>query len=206
MSALFVLRHGQTEFNLQHRVQGRCDSPLTLLGVEQAHAAGRWIAAQGVRFDRMCTSPLGRARSTLEVVREELRAAGALDLPPVEAVEGLEERSYGPFEGGPAEDVPSELWDPGETLVPYGGEGSVALRKRIVSAMTEIMLAPGAETVLAVSHGSATLQFKRAWEHLARCPQDVYLGNCCVLVYEFNRETCEFVNTAIVNQALCRQR
>ena len=39
MPMLYVLRHGQTEFNLQHRVQGRCDSPLTPLGVEQARAA-----------------------------------------------------------------------------------------------------------------------------------------------------------------------
>lgn len=82
MSVLYILRHGQTEYNLQHRVQGHCDSPLTPLGVEQAHAAARWIADQGVRFDRMCTSPLGRAVSTLEVVREELVARGEKDLPP----------------------------------------------------------------------------------------------------------------------------
>ena len=202
MPTLYLLRHGQTEYNLQHRVQGRCDSPLTPLGMEQAHAAARWLVGRDLRFDRMCTSPLGRARSTLEVVREEFAAAGVGDLPPVEPVEGLAERSYGPFEGGPAEDVPSELWDPGETLVPYGGEGSVALRRRVVTTLTDVMMAPGSETVLAVSHGSATLQFKLAWERTARCPQDVYLGNCCILVFEFNRETREFANTAIVNQDL----
>lgn len=202
MPTLYILRHGQTEFNLQHRVQGRCDSPLTELGVAQAHAAGKWLASQGVRFERIFSSPLGRALATAEVVREELAAAGWEDVPPVEPVDGLIERSYGPFEEGPAADVPSELWDPGETLVPYGGEGSAALRERIVATMTELMMTSGAGTVLAVSHGSATLQFKLAWEHLARCPQDVHLGNCCILVYEFSRETREFVNTAIVNQKL----
>ena len=202
MPTLYILRHGQTEFNLQHRVQGRCDSPLTELGVAQAHAAGKWLASQGVRFERIFSSPLGRALATAEVAREELAAAGWEDVPPVEPVDGLIERSYGPFEEGPAADVPSELWDPGETLVPYGGEGSAALRERIVATMTELMMTSGAETVLAVSHGSATLQFKLAWEHLARCPQDVHLGNCCILVYEFSRETREFVNTAIVNQKL----
>ncbi|HJA28543.1 MAG TPA: histidine phosphatase family protein [Candidatus Olsenella pullicola] len=202
MPTLYILRHGQTEFNLQHRVQGQCDSPLTELGVAQAHAAGRWLGARGVRFERIFSSPLGRALATAEVAREELAAAGWEDVPPVEPVSGLIERSYGPFEEGPAADVPSELWDPGETLVPYGGEGSAALRERIVATMTELMMTSGAETVLAVSHGSATLQFKLAWEHLARCPQDVHLGNCCILVYEFSRETREFVNTAIVNQKL----
>ena len=200
MPTLYVLRHGQTEYNLQHRVQGRCDSPLTPLGVEQARAAARWIAAQGVRFDRMCTSPLGRAVATLEAVREELRAAGETDLPPIEPMNGLMERSYGPFEGGPAADVPAELWDPGETLVPYGGEGSAALRERVVAAMTEIMDAPGVERALAVCHGSATLQFKKAWEPLARCPQDVHLGNCCVLVYDYDPAARTFVCERIVNQ------
>ena len=202
MPTLYVLRHGQTEFNLQRRVQGRCDSPLTPLGVEQARAAARWLVGQGVRFDRMCTSPLGRAASTLEVVREEYRAAGEKDLPPAEPLDGLMERSYGPFEGGPVEDVPAELWDPGESLVPYGGEGSVALRKRIVAAMTEVMGAPGVETALAVCHGSATLQFKLAWERLARCPQDVHLGNCCVLVFDYDPVAHAFACEKIVNQSV----
>ena len=200
MPTLYVLRHGQTEYNLQHLVQGHCDSPLTELGVGQARAAGRWLAAQGVRFDRMCTSPLGRAVATLEAVREELRAAGEKDLPPIEPLDGLMERSYGPFEGGPASAVPAELWDPGEALVPYGGEGSAALRARVVAAMTEVMDAPGVECALAVSHGSATLQFKRAWEHLARCSQDVYLGNCCVLVYDYDPVARTFACEKIVNQ------
>ena len=200
MPTLYVLRHGQTEFNLQHRVQGRCDSPLTPLGVEQARAAGRWLAGRGVRFDRMCTSPLGRAASTLEGVREELRAAGEKDLPPVEPMDGLMERSYGAFESGPTADVPADLWDPGESLVPYGGEGSVALRERVVATMTGVMEAPGVDCALAVCHGSATLQFKLAWERLARCPQDVRLGNCCVLVFDYDSAARTFACERIVNQ------
>ena len=199
MPRLYILRHGQTEFNLQRRVQGHCDSPLTELGVEQAHAAGAWLADQGVRFERIFSSPLGRALATAEIVREELAAAG-LPAPEVEPVDGLIERSYGPFESGPAADVPAELWDPGEALVPYGGEGSAALRERIVGAITGLMHSSRAQTVLAVSHGSATLQFKRAWEHAARCPQDVHLGNCCVLVYEFDPAARTFVCEQIVNQ------
>ena len=201
MPRLYILGHGQTEVNLQHRVQGHCDSPLTELGVEQAHAAGAWLADQGVRFERIFSSPLGRALATAEIVREELAAAG-LPAPEVEPVDGLIERSYGPFESGPAADVPAELWDPGEALVPYGGEGSAALRARIVETLAELMCSSGAENVLAVSHGSATLQFKLAWERLALCPQDVRLGNCCVLVYVFDRSSRQFVCERIVNQNL----
>lgn len=201
MSRLYILRHGQTEYNLQHRVQGHCDSPLTELGVAQAHVAGAWLAAQGENYERIFSSPLGRALATAEVARGELLAAG-LPAPEVEPVDGLIERSYGPFEGGPAAEVPAELWDPGEALVPFGGEGSQALRRRIVDTMTGLMSEPGLQTVLAVCHGSATLQFKLAWERTARCPQDVHLGNCCVLVYDFDPKTRTFSCESIVNQTL----
>ena len=43
-ATLYLMRHGQTEFNVAKRVQGRCDSPLTELGRDQARAAGRWLA------------------------------------------------------------------------------------------------------------------------------------------------------------------
>ena len=130
MPKLYVLRHGQTVYNLQKRVQGHCDSPLTELGVEQARAAGRWIASERIRFDRMCSSPLGRTLATLDVVREELTAAGMTDLPPVEPVDGLIERCYGEFEGGLQSDVPADLWDPARCSSRTAGRGA----SRFVSA------------------------------------------------------------------------
>lgn len=214
MPTLYVLRHGQTEFNLQHLVQGHCDSPLTPLGERQARSAARWLADQQITFDRMCSSPLGRAAATLAIVREELERAGVgarssavpgtgagrAALPPAELLDGLIERDFGRFEGGPTSQVPADLWDPGEELVPYGGEGSGALRERIVATMTAIMERPGVETALAVCHGSAMLQFKLAWAQLARCPQDVALGNCCILVFDYDPAARAFANTALVNQ------
>ena len=71
-----------------------------------------------------------------------------------------------------------------------------------MTTLTDLMRSSGEQAVLAVSHGSATLQFKRAWEHLARCPQDVHLGNCCVLVYEFDPVALTFACEQIVNQQL----
>ena len=40
---LYLMRHGQTLFNLQHKIQGWCDSPLTELGIKQAKVAGKWF-------------------------------------------------------------------------------------------------------------------------------------------------------------------
>ena len=48
MKRLYLLRHGQTEFNVKKLVQGRCDSPLTDLGRHQAQTAAAWLKAHGV--------------------------------------------------------------------------------------------------------------------------------------------------------------
>lgn len=205
MAMLYLMRHGQTEYNVRGLVQGHCDSPLTAMGLAQAAQAGRWLAGQHVPFVRICTSPLGRAHDTATIVRGELAAAAAVDAaasepPEIEVVDGLIERDYGPFEGGPKSKVPGNLWDPGEAVVPYGGEGSAALRARMVAVLTDLMLGANGGDVLAVSHGSATRQFKLAWERLARCPQDEPIGNCCVMVYEFDPVAREFANTAICNR------
>lgn len=200
MATLYLMRHGQTELNLAGLVQGHSDSPLTELGERQAHVAGRWLAGLGVPFERMCVSPLGRTRATLAVVREELAAVRPdIGLPPVEVVDGLMERCYGEFERCPSAEVPADVWDPGEALVPFGGEGSAALRERVVSTLCQIMKGAGDGNVLAVSHGSISLQFKLANAAHARCDQDVPLSNCCVLVYDYDPATGIFTNTQIVN-------
>ncbi|MBE6469048.1 MAG: histidine phosphatase family protein [Coriobacteriaceae bacterium] len=200
MPTLYLMRHGQTEYNVAGLVQGHCDSPLTEEGVAQARAAGRWFASRGVVPTRLCSSPLGRTRATLEIVRAKLDAAPEA-LPEIEVVDGLIERSYGSLEGGSREEVPADLWNPGEEVVAYGGEGSRALRERMVRTLTGLMRASGSDSVIAVSHGSATAQFKDAWAEHARCPQDVWIGNCFILVYEFDPATGIFVNTEIADPA-----
>lgn len=203
MKHLYLMRHGQTLYNVQKLVQGRCDSPLTEAGLAQARAAGEWLAAQGVAFDRICASPIGRALNTAHTVRDVLREHMGDEslLPGVEVVDGLKERCYGIYEEGPQSQVPADVWDPGEALVEAGGEGSAALRARMVETLRTLMDGRGVRNLLAVSHGSATLQFKLAWEHLAACDQDQPLGNCCILVFDYDEDSRTFANTRIVNQA-----
>jgi broad specificity phosphatase PhoE len=75
-AAILLVRHGETEWNLQRRYQGRSDSPLTERGVAQAHAIGRLLGAlPGAASARIVTSPLGRARRTAEIIHEHLPAA-----------------------------------------------------------------------------------------------------------------------------------
>ncbi|MBM5570778.1 MULTISPECIES: histidine phosphatase family protein [Deefgea] len=71
---IYLLRHGQTEFNLERRMQGHCDSPLTELGKSQARAMGATLSALLSEPQRwhVLASPLGRAQHTAKLVLSEL--------------------------------------------------------------------------------------------------------------------------------------
>lgn len=188
MKKLYLLRHGQTEFNVKKLVQGRCDSPLTDLGRKQAGMAAAWLKAHNVVPDKVVSSPLGRAMDTASLVATELLGPDAA----VEPCEGIIERSYGTFEEGPHDALPTDVWDPGEDLIPFGGEGSHALQERMVGALTNLMGAEGIETLLAVSHGSASRQFiKAAAPEGFELPTK--LPNCAIMIFDFedSQEECD---------------
>ena len=183
MKRLYLLRHGQTEFNVKKLVQGRCDSPLTDLGRQQAGMAAAWLKAHNVTPDKVVSSPLGRAMDTASLVATELLGPDEA----VESCEGIIERCYGSFEEGPHDALPTDVWDPGEDLVPFGGEGSQALQKRMVETLTNLISAENVETLLAVSHGSASRQFIKAaapegFELPAKLP------NCAIMIFNIDEK------------------
>lgn len=188
MKKLYLLRHGQTEVNVKKLVQGRCDSPLTDLGRQQAGAAAAWLKAHNVVPDKVVSSPLGRAMDTAGLVATELLGQNAA----VEPCEGIIERCYGTFEEGPHDALSTDVWDPGEDLVPFGGEGSRALQARMVETLTNLISAKDTKTLLAVSHGSASRQFIKA-----AAPADfklpTKLPNCAIMIFGFedSQEECD---------------
>jgi len=95
MPTLVLLRHGQSQWNLENRFTGWWDVDLTDLGVEEARSAGRLLAARGMDFDCCFTSLQTRAIRTLNFVLEEM---GRLWLP-VTKDWRLNERHYGGLTG-----------------------------------------------------------------------------------------------------------
>jgi probable phosphoglycerate mutase len=72
---IFLIRHGQTEFNVERRLQGRMDSPLTAIGVEQARRMGRVLKSYAAFESKpwmVVSSPLGRTLRTAEIVCETM--------------------------------------------------------------------------------------------------------------------------------------
>lgn len=70
--SVFLVRHGQTAWNLEHRLQGQLDSPLTADGIAQAGSMADRLTGFGIRT--VCSSPLGRALRTAVIIAERLGA------------------------------------------------------------------------------------------------------------------------------------
>ena len=95
MSTLVIIRHGQSQWNLENRFTGWTDVPLTDRGKEDAHRAGKFLKEKGFKFDEAFTSLLMRAADTLTILLEEL---GQSDIP-VHTDSALNERHYGSLQG-----------------------------------------------------------------------------------------------------------
>ena len=121
MTRICFVRHGETAWNIELRMQGHVDIPLNATGLAQADALGRYFA-EGVHADALYSSDLLRARQTAQPI------ADVLGLPVIPLVE-LRERSFGRCEGlviaeilerYPEEAVAMKRRDPEH--VPQGGE------------------------------------------------------------------------------------
>ena len=93
---IFLARHGETDWNVERRIQGTTDIPLNENGMRQAHSLGSYLDrlfhAEGGSLSYIFTSPLIRAKETAEIVGRRLDVE-------VEAVPGLEEMNFGICEG-----------------------------------------------------------------------------------------------------------
>jgi len=92
---LVLVRHGQSQWNLENRFTGWIDVDLTAHGVAEAHSAGRQIREAGIEFDAAWTSVLQRAIHTLWIILDEIDAPWL----PVERDWRLNERHYGALQG-----------------------------------------------------------------------------------------------------------
>ena len=149
MADLYLVRHGQTELNVQSILQGWHDSPLTARGREQALTARTAFAARGVAFDHVYSSPLGRARHTAELIVGEGRSIVLVDV--------LREWLFGLLECTSFRVMPPQPWC--DYPVAFGGEAECELRARLGAALSRCMARPQHDCVLAVSHGSACQEF-----------------------------------------------
>jgi probable phosphoglycerate mutase len=89
---LFLIRHGQTDWNIRGKIQGSCDIELNDAGIKQAEELGEYLSNKEFKFTKIFTSPLKRAMKTAEILSKRTNTL-------YEAINGLEEINLGEWEG-----------------------------------------------------------------------------------------------------------
>ena len=160
---LYLVRHGETDWNKLKRFQSRSEVPLNARGEAQAAAIRDELNARGVRFLAAYCSPLGRARRTAEVI---LDGSGT----PLAVEEGLIELEFGGFEGRLESELRSELGEAFESWreshytlpPPLGGEDIITGAERVRPALERMRPQALIEDVLAVAHQAVFMALKVA--------------------------------------------
>lgn len=174
MAKLFLVRHGQSQWNLENRFTGWKDVDITELGEEEAQRAGQSLKDE--QIDRAFTSKLVRAQHTLNIILDE---CGNTDIPVI-MNEALNERSYGDLEGlnkaETAEKYGAEqvhIWRRSFDIAPPGGESLKDTYERVIPYF-ESNIKPQLEqhkNVLIVAHGNSLRALIMYLEHLS--PEEI---------------------------------
>lgn len=151
---IFLLRHGETLWNTEQRLQGHKNSDLTEVGREQASQSGLALKRLGADSFRLISSPLGRCRETANIIAEALE----FDSSNIEYVDRVKEISFGSWEGQQIHDIQemdseafnlrkANRWD-----VPApGGESYSMVAERLNEWLKDIE----GQSLILVSHGCA---------------------------------------------------
>ena len=177
---LYIIRHGQTLFNLLDKVQGASDSPLTELGIKQAEAAKDYIKSQGITYGHAYSSTQERAVDTLNIIKDpEI---------PSEQLKEIREMDFGLFEGEAAHLQPKGPESFEYFYKDFGGETAEEVRERMYNKLFEIMSKSDHNNVLAVSHNGAIYFFlQKIWKNEHK-EIPLRLANGGILILNFDGE------------------
>lgn len=148
-----LVRHGETNWNVEGRLQGHTDVDLNERGIAQAAQMAKAIKAINLQFDVLYTSDLLRAAKTANAIEKLFNTKAIVD-------SSLRERHLGAFQGITAKEAPlfdAELWkshisrDIHQEL--RGGESIAQLAQRVQKALEKIRMQHLGQTILVVSHG-----------------------------------------------------
>ena len=183
---LGLLRHGQTDWNINFLLQGVTDIPMNQTGIEQVKLAAQAIRAED--WDVVLTSPLSRARQTAEIIASQHGYTEIIEQ------ELLIERSFGEAEG-----LSHEQWRAKYSnldVIP-GGESRTQLAERSRLLLETISQELAGKRVLAISHG-ALIRTLIAIASNNELPRDgERLGNASLNVVKHNNNSWQVVNYSL---------
>ena len=174
--SIYVVRHGQTDWNLQKRAQGRKDIMLNENGIEQARNLKESL--NGIKFGKVISSPLKRAKETAEI------------LAPGSVIEDnrIIERDFGEFEGLSAKEFDNDgFWSYKKNCTYKSAENIRDVFNRVYNFLDELENEHKDEDVLVVTHGGILVVINTYFNGI---PEDddlfnVNLKNCGINKFDF---------------------
>ena len=144
MHNIYFTRHGETVWNVENKICGMTDSPLTARGQQQARQLGELVRDSGLHIDEILYSPLSRAADTAKAI------AAATGLP-ARCEPRLREQCFGKYEGTPRDGAEFRISKPHFADRYDGGESMMQLAQRIYNLLDELKADTG-KTYLLVAH------------------------------------------------------
>jgi probable phosphoglycerate mutase len=197
MTQILLVRHGETLWNQQGRMQGQHDSPLTATGLHQARRLARRLAQTA--FAALYSSDLGRAHQTARCIADETGHE-------VVAEQGLRERNFGIFEGLTNAEIKlrypqdHELFakrDPHYVMA--GGESAAQFMARAVGTLDRIAGAHNGDTIVVVTHGLVLdALYRTACNMALEIPRGFPLLNCSLNTFRRSPAGWQVVNVCDV--------
>ena len=181
---IYIARHGQTDWNMELRMQGHTDIPLNETGLAQAEMLAERF--KHIPIDKIFSSDLCRASETANIINKHHNVEIILD-------EGLREVSYGHLEGRLASEVADQLTEVRRNCKAMpGGEEPDAFLERIRSSMDKVT-AESAENILVVAHGCAIRAIECYFLGLSKDCLFVWgVGNTAVYCFERSGDSTVF--------------
>ncbi len=179
--SIYITRHGQTNWNIERRFQGRTDNKLNENGINQAHEVAEKLANEPL--DLIICSPLIRAIQTAEIINKKRGIPILFD-------ENLLERDYGELEGCYLKDFDfKNIWNYDNSQICTSGESVKDLFKRVHDFLDKLRKIYPNKNILLVAHGGISIAVNCYFNGI---PEDgellkTGLANCEYAKYDFNR-------------------
>lgn len=184
---LYIMRHGETDWNIEKRMQGKTDIPLNENGRRLAKLTGE--ALRDIDFDRVYSSPLSRAMETAKLVLDSKKVEIIVD-------KRLEEMGFGEYEGRYPDERPENFKDffehPDRFIPGKGGESYEELCARTEDFIKTVILPLAVEhpdfTILISGHGAmdkALLKFFKGIP-ISEIWSGVFMQNCCITIVDID--------------------
>ena len=193
MSLLVLVRHGESQWNLENRFTGWIDVPLSEKGIAEAKSAGKKLKKENIIFEKAYTSALKRAQDTLTLMLEEL---GQQNIP-VEKDQALNERHYGDLQGlNKAEtakkfgDEQVKIWRRSYDVAPPNGESLKDTAARTLPYFQNKIMPniTNGKNILVSAHGNSLRSIVMFLDKLTKEQVvELNLGTGIPIIYEFDK-------------------